>query len=264
MSSDIDTDADTDGTTDTSTTGATTGTGRGGAFFPVRDLDVFYGKAQALDGVSIEVNAGEVVSVIGPNGAGKTTMLEAISGLVDFDGEIRFDGTDLGEQSPRGIVEQGVIHCTEDRDLFPFFSVHENLRMGAHRLEGAGVSERFELVYDLFERLDERREQEAHTMSGGEQQMLAIGRALMADPDLLMLDEPTQGLAPVIINDISEAIEELREQGLTILLAEQNSSFAMRHAERLYLLETGTVELAGTAEEFKENEYVRDAYIGVV
>jgi branched-chain amino acid transport system ATP-binding protein len=263
MSSDV----DTDGTTGASTTGATTSTegGKRGteAFFSVRDLDVFYGKAQALDGVSIEVNAGEVVSVIGPNGAGKTTMLEAISGLVDYDGEIRFDGTDLGEQSPRGIVEQGVIHCTEDRDLFPFFSVHENLRMGAHRLEGH-LSERFELVYNLFERLDERREQEAHTMSGGEQQMLAIGRALMADPDLLMLDEPTQGLAPVIIDDISEAIEELREQGLTILLAEQNSSFAMRHAERLYLLETGTIELAGTAEEFKENEYVRDAYIGVV
>ena len=262
MSSDIDTD--TDATTGIGRSGSTTSTGGADPFFSVRDLDVFYGKAQALDGVSIDIDAGEVISVIGPNGAGKTTMLEAISGLIDFDGEIRFDGTDLGERNPRGIVEQGVIHCTEDRDLFPFFSVHENLRMGAHRLGGAGVSERFELVYDLFGRLDERREQEAHTMSGGEQQMLAIGRALMADPDLLMLDEPTQGLAPVIINDISEAIEELREQGLTILLAEQNSSFAMRHAERLYLLETGTIELSGTAEEFKKNEYVRDAYIGVV
>jgi len=257
----------TDSSTDTVSEGGRTGTksssNNGEPFFSVRDLDVFYEKAQALDGVSIEVNAGEVVSVIGPNGAGKTTMLEAISGLIDFEGQIRFDGTDLGGREPREIVERGIIHCTEDRDLFPFFSVHENLRMGGHRIDG-DLTERFELVYDLFPRLDERREQEAQTMSGGEQQMLAIGRALMADPALLMLDEPTQGLAPVIINDISEAIEELSEHGLTILLAEQNSSFAMRHAERLYLLETGTVELSGTAAEFKENEYVRDAYIGVV
>ena len=253
----------TDTVAGTSRTESRTSSDDSEPFFSVRNLDVFYEKAQALDGVSIEMNAGEVVSVIGPNGAGKTTMLEAISGLIDYEGEIRFDGTDLAGSGPRGIVESGVIHCTEDRDLFPFFSVHENLRMGGHRISG-DLAGRFELVYDLFPRLDERREQKARTMSGGEQQMLAIGRALMADPALLMLDEPTQGLAPVIINDISEAIEEMSDQGLTILLAEQNSSFAMRHAERLYLLETGTIELSGTAAEFKENEYVRDAYIGVV
>ncbi|MFB6172359.1 MAG: ABC transporter ATP-binding protein [Haloarculaceae archaeon] len=232
--------------------------------FEVHDLDVHYDRVQALDGVSIAVDSGEIVSVIGPNGAGKTTMLNAISGLHPYEGTITFKGENLAQKSDRQIVDMGLIHCTENRDLFPFFSVHENLAMGGHRLDDDDrVQERFDLVYDLFPRLDERRDQEAETMSGGEQQMLAVGRALMADPDLLMLDEPTQGLAPVIIDDISDAIEELRDQGLTILLAEQNSSFAMRHAERLYLLETGTIELEGTAEEFQNNDYVRDAYIGI-
>jgi branched-chain amino acid transport system ATP-binding protein len=235
----------------------------GDAFFEVRDLDVYYDRVQALDGVSISVDKGEIVSVIGPNGAGKTTMLNAISGDLDYDGEVTFEGTDLSSLDAREVVEQGVIHCTEDRDLFPFFTVHENLLMGAHLLGDEKTQEQLDYVYDLFPRLDERRDQEAQTMSGGEQQMLAIGRALMSDPELLMLDEPTQGLAPIIIEDISEAMVELREQGLSILLVEQNSSFALRHAERLYLLETGTIELSGSNEEFKDNEYVRDAYIGV-
>ncbi len=229
----------------------------------IEDLDVFYAKSQALDGVSLHVDEGEIVSVIGPNGAGKTTMLDAISGLIPFDGSIRFRGEDLGPKAEREIVEMGLIYCTEERDLYPFFSVHQNLLMGGHRLGRDKLDDRLAYVYDLFPRLDERREQEAHTMSGGEQQMLAIGRALVGDPDLLILDEPTQGLAPVIIEDISEALEELQDAGLTILLAEQNSTFAMTHAERLYLLETGTIELSGTAEEFRENEYVRDAYIGI-
>jgi branched-chain amino acid transport system ATP-binding protein len=235
----------------------------GDAFFDVQDMDVYYDRVQALDGVSISVDEGEIVSVIGPNGAGKTTMLEAISGHLDYDGTVQFRGTELGSLDEREIVQQGVIHCSEDRDLFPFFTVHENLLMGAHLQDQAKTEAQLEYVYDLFPRLDERREQEAETMSGGEQQMLAIGRALMSDPDLLMLDEPTQGLAPIIIEDISEAMVELREQGLSILLAEQNSSFALKHAERLYLLETGTIELTGTNEEFKNNDYVRDAYIGV-
>jgi branched-chain amino acid transport system ATP-binding protein len=233
------------------------------SLFEVEDLDVYYDRVQALDGVSITVEEGEIVSVIGPNGAGKTTMLNAISGDLDYDGSVRYRGEELSDLSEREIVERGVIHCTEHRDLFPFFTVHENLLMGAHLLNGKETKEKLAYVYDLFPRLDERREQEAQTMSGGEQQMLAIGRALMSDPELLMLDEPTQGLAPIIIEDISEALEELRSEGLSILLAEQNSSFAMRHAERLYLLETGTIELSGTDEEFKNNDYVRDAYIGV-
>jgi branched-chain amino acid transport system ATP-binding protein len=229
----------------------------------LEDVDLFYGKSQALDGVSLHVDREEIVSVIGPNGAGKTTMLNAISGLVPYEGTIRFKGEDLSTKSEREIVEMGLVHCTEDRDLYPFFSVHQNLLMGGHLIEKQRLDERIKYVYDLFPRLEERREQEAHTMSGGEQQMLAVGRALVGDPDLLMLDEPTQGLAPVIIEDISEAMEELQDEGLTILLAEQNSTFAMNHAERLYLLETGTVELSGTDEEFKNNEYVRDAYIGI-
>jgi branched-chain amino acid transport system ATP-binding protein len=229
----------------------------------LEDVDLFYGKSQALDGVSLHVDEGEIVSVIGPNGAGKTTMLDAISGLVPYEGTIRFRGEDLADKPEREIVRMGLVHCTEDRDLYPFFSVHQNLLMGGHLIEKDRLENRLDYVYDLFPRLEERREQEAHTMSGGEQQMLAVGRALMGDPDLLMLDEPTQGLAPVIIEDISEAMEELQDEGLTILLAEQNSTFAMNHAERLYLLETGTIELSGTDEEFKNNDYVRDAYIGI-
>ncbi|APX95570.1 ABC transporter ATP-binding protein [Natronorubrum daqingense] len=230
----------------------------------IDDLHVYYGKAHALKGVSVSVERGEIYGVIGPNGAGKTTMLNAVAGFVDYEGTIRYDGRDLADERAQDIVQDGLIYCTEDRDLFPFFSVHENLLMGAQfRDDREAVEADLEMVYDLFPRLDERREQEAETMSGGEQQMLAIGRALMSDPEMLMLDEPTIGLAPVIIQDISEAIERLLDEGLTILLAEQNSTFALRHAERLSLIETGEIELEGTASEFHDNEYVREAYVGV-
>ncbi|SEH11918.1 branched-chain amino acid transport system ATP-binding protein [Natronorubrum sediminis] len=230
----------------------------------IDDLHVYYGKAHALKGVSVSVERGEIYGVIGPNGAGKTTMLNAVAGFVDYEGTIRYDGSDLADERAQDIVQDGLIYCTEDRDLFPFFSVHENLLMGAQfRDDREAVEADLEMVYDLFPRLDERREQEAETMSGGEQQMLAIGRALMSDPEMLMLDEPTIGLAPVIIQDISEAIERLLDEGLTILLAEQNSTFALRHAERLSLIETGEIELEGTASEFHDNEYVREAYVGV-
>ncbi len=230
----------------------------------VEDLHVYYEKAEALKGIDLRVEAGEIVSVIGPNGAGKTTMLDAISGLKEYEGRIQFDGRNVDEMDARELVAAGVVHCTEGRDLFPYFTVHQNLLMGAQlREDEAGVESDLDMVYELFPRLDERRTQEAHTMSGGEQQMLAIGRALMSDPKLLMLDEPTLGLAPIIIEDISEILEELSEQGLTVLLAEQNSTFAMRHAERLYLLETGNVELEGSPEEFRTNDYIRDAYMGI-
>ncbi|WP_246999126.1 ABC transporter ATP-binding protein [Halosolutus gelatinilyticus] len=234
------------------------------ATLDVRDLHVYYGKSHALKGVSLSIDRGEIYGVIGPNGAGKTTMLNAIAGFVDYEGTIRYDGTDLAAARSQEIVRDGLVYCTEDRDLFPFFSVHENLLMGAQFRENRNAVEAdLEMVYDLFPRLDERREQEAETMSGGEQQMLAIGRALMSDPDLLMLDEPTLGLAPVIIQDISEAIERLNDEGLTILLAEQNATFALRHAERLSLIETGEIELSGSSAEFHDNEYVREAYVGV-
>ena len=231
----------------------------------IDDLHVYYGKSHALKGVSLSIERGEIYGVIGPNGAGKTTMLNAIAGFVDYEGTVRYAGTDLATVSPRDIVTDGLVYCTEDRDLFPFFTVHENLLMGAQfRDDREAVAEDLEMVYDLFPRLDERREQEAETMSGGEQQMLAIGRALMSDPDLLMLDEPTLGLAPIIIEDIDGAIETLNEEeDLTILLAEQNSTFALRHAERLALLETGEIELAGSADEFQDNDYIREAYIGI-
>ncbi|QLD88256.1 ABC transporter ATP-binding protein [Natronomonas salina] len=230
----------------------------------VDSIDVYYGKTQALKDVSLSVNEGEIVGVIGPNGAGKTTMLDSIAGLKDYEGSIRYKDSDVAAVSSRKLIRDGLVYTTEKRDLFPFFSVHENLLMGAQfRDDREGVKEDLEMVYDLFPRLDERREQEAETMSGGEQQMLAVGRALMSDPELLMLDEPTLGLAPVIIDDISEAIRRLHDEGMTILLVEQNSTFALRHAERLALMENGSIELSGTSEEFKESEYVRDAYIGV-
>ena len=230
----------------------------------IEHLDVFYGKTQALSDVSMTVEQGEVAGVIGPNGAGKTTMLDSISGLKEYQGSIKYKGTEVAEVNSRKLVEDGLVYCTEDRDLFSFFTVHENLQMGAHfRKDRQAVKEDFEYVYDLFPRLEERRSQEAHTMSGGEQQMLALARALMSDPELLMLDEPTLGLAPVIINDISDAIERLQDEGLTILLVEQNSTFALRHAERLSLLEQGSIELSGTAEELRNDEYIRDAYVGV-
>ncbi|MFW5918195.1 MAG: ABC transporter ATP-binding protein [Haloferacaceae archaeon] len=230
----------------------------------VRDLTVHYGKTRALADVSLTVDRGEIVGVIGPNGAGKTTMLDSIAGLLPYDGEIYYDGVEISTIGTRAAIERGLVYTTEKRDLFPFFTVHQNLLMGAQfRDDRASVKEDLRMVYDLFPRLDERREQEAETMSGGEQQMLAIARALMSDPELLMLDEPTLGLAPVIIDDISQAIRRLHDEGLTILLVEQNSTFALRHAERLALLENGRVELTGTAEEMKEDEYVRDAYVGV-
>jgi branched-chain amino acid transport system ATP-binding protein len=234
------------------------------AVLELEDVHVRYGKSHALKGISLSIEPGEIYGLIGPNGAGKTTMLNAIAGFVDYEGRIEYAGADLAGRSPQSIVTDGLVYCTEDRDLFPFFSVHENLLMGAQfRTDRDAVCDDLEMVYELFPRLDERREQEAETMSGGEQQMLAIGRALLSDPDLLMLDEPTLGLAPIIIEDISEAIERLNDQGLTILLAEQNSTFALRHAERLALIETGTIELSGSAAKLRDDEYIRDAYIGV-
>ena len=230
----------------------------------IQNVDVYYGKTQALKDVSLSVDEGEIVGVIGPNGAGKTTLLDSIAGLKSYEGSITYRDTEVAAVSSRKLIRDGLVYTTEKRDLFPFFTVHENLLMGAQfRDDREAVREDLEMVYDLFPRLDERRKQEAETMSGGEQQMLAVGRALMSDPELLMLDEPTLGLAPVIIDDISEAIRRLHDEGLTILLVEQNSTFALRHAERLALVENGAIELEGTSQEFKESEYVRDAYIGV-
>ena len=230
----------------------------------VEALDVYYGKSQALDGVSLTVERGEIGGIVGPNGAGKTTLLDTVAGFLDYDGTIQFNGREAVDLDPQQLVNDGLVYCTEDRDLFPFFSVHENLLMGAQFREDRDATRAdLDMVYDLFPRLDDRRDQEAQTMSGGEQQMLAIGRALMGDPELLILDEPTLGLAPVIIDDISDAIETLNDQGQTLLLVEQNATFALRHAHRLSLLESGRVELSGSAAEFQNNDYITEAYVGI-
>ncbi|WP_435361848.1 ABC transporter ATP-binding protein [Haloarchaeobius sp. DFWS5] len=240
---------------------ASAGDGGGDRILSVDGVGVSYGKVAALQDVSVSVGEGEVVSVIGPNGAGKTTLAETVSGFHDYDGSVRFEDDEVRSQSVDALVERGLIHCTETRDLFGYMTVEENLTLGSYRRHD-DTGERLDYVYDVFPVLDERSEQEAHTMSGGEQQMLAIGRALMGDPELLILDEPTIGLAPVIVQDISAALTEIQESGVTVLLCEQNVTFAVKHADRIYLLENGSVVREGTAESLQGDEYIRDAYLG--
>jgi branched-chain amino acid transport system ATP-binding protein len=225
------------------------------------DISVSYGKVQALRGIDLTVREGEIVSLIGPNGAGKTTFADTTAGFLPYSGSLSYEGIEVSEVEQTTLVEAGMIYCTEKRDLFPFMNVEENLRMGGYQSRDT-VEELLEFVYDLFPRLEERRSQEARTMSGGEQQMLAIGRALMGDPELLILDEPTLGLAPVIIDDISEALDPILDRGVTILLAEQNVTFALNHADRIYLLENGKVAKSGPADEMKGDTYIRDTYLG--
>ncbi|WP_265112106.1 ABC transporter ATP-binding protein [Halosolutus halophilus] len=224
-------------------------------------LSVAYGKVQALRDVDIHVDSGEIVSIIGPNGAGKTTFADTISGFLPYEGSVTYRGEEVEMVEQNSLVEDGMIYCTEKRDLFPFMTVEENLELGAYHNRDA-LEESREFVYDLFPRLEERADQEARTMSGGEQQMLAIGRSLMGDPTLLILDEPTIGLAPVIVNDISDALETIVDQGVTVLLAEQNVRFALDHADRIFLLENGTVKKAGIASEMKGDDYIRETYVG--
>jgi branched-chain amino acid transport system ATP-binding protein len=225
------------------------------------DLSVSYGKVTALKDVDITVQKGEIVSLIGPNGAGKTTFADTSMGFLDYEGSITYRGEEVADQRQSNLVSEGLIYCTEDRDLFPFMTVEENLQMGAFRSRGS-YEESLEFVYDLFPRLEERKTQEAHTMSGGEQQMLAIGRALMGDPEMLIIDEPTLGLAPVIVQDISEAFDQIVEEGVTILLTEQNVIFALDHADKIYLLENGSIVKSGVAEEMQGDDYIRETYLG--
>jgi len=233
-----------------------------GTLLEVEGLDVYYGKAHVLRGVSLQIRKGEFVAVIGPNGAGKTTLMNCISGLKDYKGRISFRGEELPPR-PAEIVNLGIIHCPEERHLFPFLSVYDNLMLGAYRRNrDKSVQRDLELVYELFPVLRERRRQLARTLSGGEQQMLAIGRALMGKPELLLLDEPTLGLAPIVRQAISEVLKRINEEGMTILLAEQNVVFALERAERLYLLETGLVVKEGTREEFVTDEHIRRSYLG--
>jgi len=235
--------------------------GSSGRLLEVADVHVSYGQVTALRGVDVAVDDGEIVSVIGPNGAGKSTLADAISGFLPYRGEIRYRGTEVAGRAHSALVEEGLIYCTETRDLFDFMDVEDNLRMGAYRHHDR-TDEHLEFVYDLFPPLRERAGQTAHTMSGGEQQMLAIGRALMGEPDLLLLDEPTLGLAPVVLEDISDGIDQIQEEGVSILLCEQNVTFAMKHADRIYLLENGRIEREGTPETLRGDDYIQDAYLG--
>jgi branched-chain amino acid transport system ATP-binding protein len=234
------------------------------ALLELQDVHTFYGNIEALKGISIEVNEGEIVTLIGSNGAGKSTTLRSISGLTPpRAGSIRFDGEEVGETPPQEIVQRGISQAPEGRRIFARMSVRENLELGAYRRRDTEkIEEDLDRVYELFPRLKERVRQKAGTMSGGEQQMLAIGRALMADPKLLLLDEPAMGLAPVLVERIYETIVEINEQGTTILLVEQNANFALEVSKRGYVLETGQVVLADEAAALRENSEVVRAYLG--
>ncbi|HAJ38364.1 MAG TPA: ABC transporter ATP-binding protein [Chloroflexi bacterium] len=229
----------------------------------IEGLTVAYGGIEAVRGVSLDVAEGELVTIVGNNGAGKTTTLMAISGVAPIrSGRIVIDGAETTRLAPHAIVARGVAHCPEGRLVFGRLTVHENLRLGAYqRRDGAGVRQDIDRIYALFPRLLERRTQLAGTLSGGEQQMLAIGRALMSRPRLLMLDEPSLGLAPLIVQRIFSVIRQLHAEGVTILLVEQNAHLALTVADRAYVLETGEVRLAGRAKELIDNPEVRKAYL---
>lgn len=231
----------------------------------VQDIDVFYGDAQALAGVSLTVGQGEIVTLVGANGAGKSTTLRTISGLLrPRQGSITFNDQRLDQISAYRLVELGIAHVPEGRRIFPGMTVMENLNMGAYNPSAwSERNQQLQRVMELFPILDERRHQLAGTLSGGEQQMLAIGRALMAEPHLLMLDEPSLGLAPRLVVQIFDVIGEIRQQGVTILLVEQNAQMALQIADRGYVLETGRVVLSGTGEELLTNQHVRQAYLGL-
>jgi branched-chain amino acid transport system ATP-binding protein len=237
------------------------------ALLEINDLHVYYGHIHALKGISLSVEEGEIVTLIGSNGAGKTTTLRAISGLLKAPttSSVNYDGLELTHMRPHKIVERGVIHVPEGRRVFARMSVQENLMMGAYsRSDRAAFGRDLDFVFQLFPRLRERRGQLAGTLSGGEQQMLAIGRALMASPRVLLMDEPSMGLAPVLVETIFDSIESLnRERGITVLLVEQNAQMALQIARRGYVLQTGRIVLADTAQALQENPTVQRAYLGI-
>lgn len=227
-------------------------------------LKAYYASIEILKGVNLQVSEGEIISVIGPNGAGKSTLLKTISRLVRSEGEILLGGKSLVPLSPKEVVQRGVSHCPEGRQLFPRMSVQDNLRMGAYLLRTRNrFKAELERVYDLFPILRERKGQLAGTMSGGEQQMLAIGRGIVSNPRILMLDEPSLGLAPVIIDKIFEAIRQLNKDGLTLLLVEQNASLAMEISHRTYVLEEGIVVHEGMSEQLLKDTKIRESYLGM-
>lgn len=229
----------------------------------IEDINVYYGAIHALKGITLEVNQGEIVTLIGANGAGKSTLLKTVSGLLKpKSGAIGFLGQSIVGASVQDIVSRGLIHCPEGRRIFSNMSVEENLELGAYLRKDKSIAADINGVYERFPRLGERKKQQAGTLSGGEQQMLAIGRALMSKPALLLLDEPSMGLAPMLVADIFRVVEEINQSGTTVLLVEQNANQALKIAHRAYVLETGKIVLSGPAEELANAEEVKLAYLG--
>ena len=235
-----------------------------GTMLSVKDLNVYYGSIHAIKGVSFEVNEGEIVTLIGANGAGKTTTLHTISGLLrPKTGEIVFCGNNLTSMEAHKIIGLGLAQVPEGRRIFANMSVMENLQMGAYtRKDKTGIENDYEMVFDRLPRSKERRKQAAGTLSGGEQQMLAIGRALMCKPKMLLLDEPSMGLSPLLVQEIFGIIRDVNRMGVTVLLVEQNAKMALEIANRAYVLETGSVAMSGSAKELADNEQVKKAYLG--
>ncbi|KSU80971.1 MULTISPECIES: ABC transporter ATP-binding protein [Fictibacillus] len=230
----------------------------------VENINVYYGNIQALDGISLEILEGEIVTLIGANGAGKSTLLKTVSGLLKpKQGNVIYEGKTINGKAAQTIVKQGISHVPEGRRVFANMTVEENLQLGAFlRKDKEGIKQDLERVYELFPRLLERLKQQAGTLSGGEQQMLAMGRALMAKPRLLLLDEPSMGLAPLLVKTIFRIIEEINKAGTTILLVEQNANLALSIANRAYVVETGRIVLSGDAAELTSSEQVKMAYLG--
>ena len=230
----------------------------------LNDVEVDYGKVRALKGISITVAEGEMVSIVGANGAGKTTTLKTICGLLKPSaGDIVFNGDRIDGRRTEEIVRRGLAFCMEGRRLFPFMSVIENLQMGAYSRRDNGMKAELDRVFELFPDLKDRQKQAAGTLSGGQQQMVTIGRSLMSRPKLLMLDEPSLGLAPLVVSQVARTIQELNKQGLTVLLVEQNARMALRISDRAYALEVGEVTVQGESDELSKSDYVRRAYMGV-
>ena len=230
----------------------------------IKDLEVYYGAINALKGISFSVEQGEIIALIGANGAGKTTTLHTISGLIPArSGSVIFNGKELTKTPAHKIVSMGMAHVPEGRRVFAQLSVYENLTLGAYtRKDKTEINESLERVYDRFPRLKERRTQLAGTLSGGEQQMLAMGRALMSKPTIVLMDEPSMGLSPLYVNEIFDIIREINKSGTTVLLVEQNAKKALSIANRAYVLETGTISLSGDAHELMDNDEVKKAYLG--
>ncbi len=234
------------------------------AMLEIKDLQVYYGMIQAIKGVSFEVNQGEVIALIGANGAGKTTILHTITGLLPPKaGSIFFEGTDITKVPAHKIVSMGMAHVPEGRRVFAQLSVLQNLRMGAYtRKNKDEIEQTLRTVYDRFPRLEERQNQMAGTLSGGEQQMLAMGRALMSHPKIILMDEPSMGLSPIFVNEIFDIIEQVSKSGTTVLLVEQNAKKALSIADRAYVLETGNIVLSGEAQELLNDDSIKKAYLG--